>query len=57
MDFKLDFGPWETVFVGQTYGHDVEIISNPEHFFLAIIYDKREGKKVGAVIEIGRAHV
>jgi len=51
MDFRLDFGPWETIFLGQTYGHEVEIVSNPEHFFIVIIYDKRDGKKVGAVIE------
>ncbi|MFA6269054.1 MAG: hypothetical protein WCW13_03775 [archaeon] len=56
MDFKVDFGPWETVFAGETYGHEVEIVSNPEHFFLVIIYDKRDGKKVGAVIEGYKAY-
>ncbi|MFA6065361.1 MAG: hypothetical protein WCW44_02065 [archaeon] len=51
MDFKIDYGPWETVFSGTTYGHEVEILSNPENFFLVIIYDKRDGKRMGAVIE------
>jgi len=51
MDFKLDYGPWETVFMGQTYGHEVEIVSNPENFFIVVIYDKREGRTLGAVIE------
>ncbi|VVB75536.1 Uncharacterised protein [uncultured archaeon] len=51
MEFKLDYGPWETVFAGQTYGHEVEIVSNPENFFIVIIYDKREGRNLGAVIE------
>jgi len=51
MDFKVDFGPWETVFAGQTFGHEVEIFSNPENFFLVFIYDKRDGKRAGAVVE------
>jgi hypothetical protein len=51
MDFKVDFGPWETVFLGQTYGHEVEIFTNPENFFLVFIYDKRDGKRVGSVVE------
>jgi len=51
MDLKIDYGPWETIFAGTTYGHEVEIISNPENFFLVLIYDKRDGKRMGAVIE------
>ena len=51
MDLRIDFGPWESVFAGSVYGHEVEIVSNPENFFLTIIYDKRNGSKVGAVIE------
>ena len=51
MEFKLDFGPWETIFAGTTYGHEVEIASNPESFFIVVIYDKKDGRKVGAVIE------
>lgn len=56
MDFKLDFGPWETIFSGSTYGHEVEIVSNPEHFYLVLIFDKREGRRVGAVIEGYKAY-
>ena len=51
MDFRLDFGPWETIFSGQTYGHEVEIVTNPENFFIVLIFDKRDGKKFGAVVE------
>ena len=51
MEMKLDFGPWEPVFVGTIYGHAVEIVSNPENFFLVMIYDEFEGRKIGAVIE------
>ncbi|MFA5930866.1 MAG: hypothetical protein WC821_00980 [archaeon] len=56
MDFKLDFGPWETIFSGTTYGHEVEIVSNPEHFYLVLIFDKRDEKRVGAVIEGYKAY-
>jgi len=56
MDFKVDFGPWETIFSGQTYGHEVEIVSNPESFFLVIIYDKKEGRSLGAIIEGYKAY-
>ncbi|MFA5126002.1 MAG: hypothetical protein WC462_03295 [archaeon] len=56
MDFKVDFGPWETIFSGQTYGHEVEIVSNPESFFLIIIYDKKEGRNLGAIIEGYKAY-
>ena len=51
MDFKLDYGPWEPIFVGTTYGHEVEIVSNPENFYIVIVYDVEEGRKKGAVIE------
>ncbi len=51
MDFKLDYGPWDVIFSGTTYGHDVEIISNPENFYIVIVYDTTSGKKNGAVIE------
>ena len=51
MDFKLDYGPWDVVFLGTAYKHEVEIISNPENFYIVIVYDISEGKKNGAVIE------
>jgi hypothetical protein len=51
LDFKLDYGPWDVIFSGTTYGHDVEIISNPENFYVVMVYDTIAGKKNGAVIE------
>ncbi|MFA5357689.1 MAG: hypothetical protein WC308_02085 [archaeon] len=52
MDFKIDNGPWETVLNGKFQGHDVEIVSNPEHLFLVLIYDKDEkGVVNGALVE------
>lgn len=51
MDFKLDYGPWEVIFAGTTYGHEVEIITNPENFYIVMVYDTSGGKKNGAVIE------
>ncbi|MDD2531669.1 MAG: hypothetical protein WC108_02875 [Bacteroidales bacterium] len=51
MDFKLDYGPWEQIFTGTTYGHEVEIVSNPENFYIVIVYDVSEGRRRGAVIE------
>ncbi len=36
---------------GTFRGHSVEILENGEHFFITIIYDEREGKKVGALVE------
>jgi len=57
MEMKLDFGPWEVVFSGQTYGHEVEVVVNPEHFYITIIYEKKEGKRSGAVIEGYKAYL
>ena len=57
MEIKLDFGPWETIFAGTAYGHEVEVVTNPEHFYLVFIYDKRDGKKAGAVIEGYKAYI
>lgn len=51
MDFKLDYGPWDVIFSGTTYGHEVEIVSNPENFYIVMVYDTTSGKKNGAVIE------
>ncbi len=48
---RLDYGPWEVIFNGQAYGHEVEVAMNPEHFYIALIYDKKEGKRNGAVVE------
>jgi hypothetical protein len=57
MDFKVDFGPWETIFTGTFYKHDVEIAVNPEHFFLTIIYEKQDGKNIGALVDGSKALV
>lgn len=51
MDFKIDFGPWETIFQGKLFNHEVEVIMNPEKYFITIIYDIKEGKKIGALID------
>ncbi len=51
MDFKLDYGPWDVIFSGTTYGHEVEIVANPENFYIVMVYDTTGGKKNGAVIE------
>ena len=57
MNWKLDFGPWNKVMEGTFRGHGVEILENPEHFFITIIYDEREGKKMGALVEGHKALV
>ena len=57
MNWKLDFGPWTSIMEGKFRGHSIELLENPEHFFLTIIYDEREGKKVGALIEGHKALV
>jgi len=31
--FKINYGPWETIFLGKFYTHDVEVLMNPEKFF------------------------
>ncbi len=51
VDFKIDFGPWEQIFVGKAYGHEVEIITNQEHIYLVFIYELIGDKKVGAIVE------
>jgi hypothetical protein len=50
-DFKIDYGPWEPVFAGKAYGHDVEIIVNPENFYLVFIYESLGDKKISAIVE------
>ncbi|MFA5763572.1 MAG: hypothetical protein WC915_02065 [archaeon] len=57
MDFKVDFGPWETIFKGTFYTHEVEIVVNPENFFLTIIYEKEDGKNIGALVDGSKALV
>jgi hypothetical protein len=51
MNWKLDFGPWTTIMEGKFRGHSIELLENNENFFVSIIYDEKEGKKVGALIE------
>ncbi len=58
MDFKIDFGPWKTVYEGKFSGHSVEIVSNPENFFLVFVFDVSEnGEKIGALIEGYKAYI
>jgi len=57
MNWKLDFGPWNTILEGTFRKHNVEILENAEHFFITVIYDEREGKKVGALVEGHKALV
>jgi hypothetical protein len=51
MDFRIDAGPWQTIFDGKFLGHAVEIVTNPEKYFLAIVYDEANGEKRGAMVE------
>lgn len=57
MDFKINFGPWETIFKGKMYDHEVEIVMNPEKYLLTLIYDIKDGKKVGVLVEGQKALV
>ena len=57
MNWKLDFGPWTTIMEGKFRGHSVEILENTEHFFISVIYDEKEDKKVGALVEGHKALV
>ena len=51
MDFRIDDGPWESVFVGNFLGHKVEIVSNPEKYFLTLIYDETDSVRKGVLVE------
>lgn len=52
MDFKIDFGPWQTVFSGKFLNYEAEIKTNPEKYYLNIIYEKNEsGEKIGALFQ------
>lgn len=51
VDFKINYGPWETIFQGRAYGHDVEVITNKEHMYLVFIYELIGEKKAGAIVE------
>lgn len=59
MDFRIDEGPWETIFSGKFMKHETEIVVNPEKFFLIIIYetDPIDKKKLGAVFQGYKAMV
>ncbi len=57
MNFKVDFGPWETIFQGTFYGHEVEVVMNPEKYILTIIYEKRDNQKIGALVDGHKALV
>lgn len=51
VDFKINYGPWETIFQGRAYGHDVEVVTNKEHMYLVFIYELIGEKKAGAIVE------
>jgi hypothetical protein len=51
MDFRIDDGPWESIFVGNFRGHKVEIVSNPEKYFLTLIYDETDSVRKGVLVE------
>ncbi len=58
MDFKIDFGPWETIFNGDFMKHQTQILVNPEKFFLIVIYEKdATGNEIGAVFQGYKAMV
>ncbi|MDD4251330.1 MAG: hypothetical protein PHX27_04030, partial [Candidatus ainarchaeum sp.] len=57
MDLKISYGPWETIFSGKLYTHEVEVLMNPEKYFITIIYDIKDGRKTGALIEGHKALV
>jgi len=50
--FKISDGPWEKFYDGKTQNSDMEIYTNPESMMLVLIYDKENGKVIGAVIEL-----
>lgn len=50
-DFKIDYGPWDIVFSGKAYGHEVEILTNPENFYVVFIYETIGEKRVSAIVE------
>ncbi|HNV01339.1 MAG TPA: hypothetical protein PKK60_02850 [archaeon] len=51
VDFKINHGPWQQIFIGKVYGHEVEIITNQEHIYLIFIYELIGEKKIGAIVE------
>jgi hypothetical protein len=57
MDFRVNYGPWETIFSGVFYSHEVEVVMNPEKYFLTIVYEKKDGEKTGALVDGHKALV
>lgn|GEM_PF-1331398 len=51
VDFKINYGPWETIFQGKAYGHEVEIVTNKERMYLVFIYEVIGEQKTGAIVE------
>jgi hypothetical protein len=51
LEFRINNGPWETIFQGYVFGHEVEIVINPDKVLLVFIYEAVNGKKMGALVE------
>jgi len=50
MDFKISFGPWETIFSGTFRNHKVELVENPSGILLSFVYEGKD-KFSGALVE------
>ncbi|MDD3159967.1 MAG: hypothetical protein PHQ98_03300 [Candidatus ainarchaeum sp.] len=57
MNFKIDNGPWQTIFQGSFYDHKIEIVKNPEFYYLLFIYDTKNNQDIGALVEGYKAFV
>lgn len=51
MEFNIASGPWTTVFKGMIEGHSTEVYSNNKDLFLSMVFDEKNGKIQGALIE------
>jgi len=50
--FDLPDGPWKKLFDGEFQGHKIEIHKNPESYLLTIVYDIKEEKPTGAILNM-----
>lgn len=55
VEWKIENGPWETVFFGRFKGYPVEVALNPEGIFLAAVFETKDGEKKGAMITVHKA--
>ena len=49
---KMSGAPWSKVFHGSMSGYMVEMYSNEEKIILNLIYERKEGKTIGAVVQM-----